>query len=80
MSLLYLLQIYNNIYFKGRKFCEVREFGPFSRKFMPLDTVIGKNRGSFFRKIRLKIQIRESFFREIPLKYGQPNHDIFLPS
>ena len=23
---------------------------------------------------------RESFFREIPLKYGRPNHDIFLPS
>ena len=47
---------------------------------MPLDTVIGENRESFTREIRLKIQIRESFFREIPLKYGRPNHGIFLTS
>ena len=47
---------------------------------MPLDTVIGENRESFFREIQLKIQIRESFSREIPLKYGRPNHGIFLPS
>ena len=39
---------------------------------MPLDTVIGENRESFSREIRLKIQIRESFFHEIPLKYDQP--------
>ena len=47
---------------------------------MPLDTVIGENRESFPREIRLKIQIREKKIRKIPLKYGRPNHDIFLPS
>ena len=47
---------------------------------MTLDTVIGENRESISREILLKIPIRESFFREIPLKYGRPNHGIFLPS
>ena len=66
--------------FAVRKFREFREFWPFSRKFMPLDTVIGENRESLSRKIRVKIHIRESFSREIPLKYGRANHDIFFPS
>ena len=41
--------------FAGRNFREFREFWPFSRKFLPLDKVIGENRESFSREILLKI-------------------------
>ena len=47
--------------FAVRKFREFREFWPFSRKFMPLDMVIGENRESFSAKFESKSRFAKVF-------------------